>query len=101
MMMNAIVVIAVIVFVVVAVAAVVGEIGSPKNKYEGEKKTKIHPQRVFMAFLVALFMRKASCHCRCLSVSFYVSLSVRLSMCLFVSRSVCLSVCSSANYMRK
>lgn len=88
MMMNAIVVI-----VVVAVAAVVGEIGSPKNKYEGEKKTKINPQRVFMAFLVALFMRKASCHCRCLSVY--------LSVCESLCRAVCLSVCSSANYMRK
>lgn len=96
MMMNAIVVI-----VVVAVAAVVGEIGSPKNKYEGEKKTKINPQRVFMAFLVALFMRKASCHCRCLSVYLYVSRSVYLSVCESLCRSVCLPVCSSANYMRK
>lgn len=91
-MMNAIVVI-----VVAIAAAVVGEIGSPKNKYEGEKKTKINPQRVFMAFLVALFMRKASCHCRCLSVYLYVSRSVYLSVC----ESLCLSVCSSANYMRK
>lgn len=93
-MMNAIVVI-----VVAIAAAVVGEIGSPKNKYEGEKKTKINPQRVFMAFLVALFMRKASCHCRCLSVYLYVSRSVRLSICLFVSRSVCLSVCRSVRLL--
>lgn len=98
-MMNAIVVI--VVAVIAVAAAVVGEIGSPKNKYEGEKKTKINPQRVFMAFLVALFMRKASCYCRCLSVYLYVSRSVYLSVCESLCLSVCLSVCSSANYMRK